>query len=116
MLLSIGILYRYFYCDKFEGTYWTHLRNFFLEWNEELAEVFAIWGLDIVETMASCFQINADSLPAVAALDDNQKIFTSIQFADPALLDLADPQVEVAGLGVAGVLIGVLQPYFVVAR
>ena len=32
----------YFYCDKFEGTYWTHSRSLFLEWNEEDGGIFGI--------------------------------------------------------------------------
>jgi hypothetical protein len=34
----------YFYRDKFEVSYWTDSRCLFLEWNEEVEEIFAISG------------------------------------------------------------------------
>ena len=40
----------HFYCDKFEGTDWTHSRTLFLEWNEEVRGDFRDFvGLTITE-------------------------------------------------------------------
>ncbi len=45
--LSIGkyvALRPYFYCDKFDGTYWTLSRSLFLGWNEAVGGNFASWS------------------------------------------------------------------------